>query len=354
MAEKDFDDQMSNLMREKVREVKAEGLSGQVKVLSRRALMDIVDQLIKNYGGLEHQELLSKIAEFEMKNRQLETQMASLKGKIEIYESQLGEIRKEDDELRAKLKADEGRLPMLEEQNQVLKKTVSGLEAEIENIKRTHGDSEATLRENLDKAEAELADLRAQLAETGPKIEAAEAARADAERRLQDQMSVVTDLEDQVEDAKNAKEKALADSREKIARLERALQESDARKRILELENEVSELKTYLEALERGLEFVDIEPAPRFEEMEGEIQAVQEILGQVPAEDAEAAPVREGLNRSRALVAAGRESHARLLELMYGNQGTVSVACELGKLLARQAEMREELKALKSAAGLLT
>ncbi|GEM_PF-2792564 len=352
--DKNYDDQVSNLMREKVREVKAEGLSGNVKVLSRRALMDIVDKLIKAYGGLEHEELLSKITEYELMNKQLETKLATLQGKVETYESQLGELRKEDDDLRAKLKSDEGRLPMLEEQNEVLKKTVSGLEAEIENIKNTYGKSEAEAKEALDKATREAEELKARLAETEPRIEAAENARAEAEKRLQAQQDTVNHLEDRIHEVQSEKEKALADSREKVARLERSLQESDARKRILELENEVSDLTSSLEVLDLGLEFVDLGPAPRFEEAEVELGAVDDMLGGVAAEDAEVQAVRDARDAARNVLEADREAFPRLAEQMYDNKGSIPVACELAKILVRQADLMDGLKVLKTAAGLLS
>ncbi|MHC4780680.1 MAG: hypothetical protein ACYTFG_19085 [Planctomycetota bacterium] len=345
---------MSDLMRDKVREVKAEGLSGQVKVLSRRALMDIVDQLIKAYGGLENQDLISKIAEYELQNKQLETKIATLQGKVELYESQLSDTRKEDDELRAKLKADETRLPMLEEQNEVLKKTVQGLEAEVKNLQRELGDAEASAQDALDKAIVELEDLRAKVADAEPKIAAAEAAKAEAEARLHDQLSMISDLEDKVNEVEDAKEKALAESREKIARLENALQGSDARKRILELENEVSDLQTKLEALEIGLEFIDVEDAPRFEEAEAELKEVEEILGAVDASDERALPIRQGLEAVRIQHEEDMESFPHITGMMYDNKGTVAVACELAKLIVRHAGLHEEIKALKTAAGLLS
>jgi chromosome segregation ATPase len=355
MAEdQNIDNQMSDLMRDKVREVKAEGLSGQVKVLSKRALMDIVDQLIRAYGGLENQELISKIAEYELMSKQMETKAATLQGKVELYESQLAEIRKEDDDLRAKLKADESRLPMLEEQNEVLKKTIQGFEAEAQNLRRELGDSEASAQDALDKAIVELEELRARVAEVEPRIAAAEAAKKEAEARLHDKLAAITDLEDRVHEVEDAKEKALADSREKIARLENALQGSDARKRIVELENEVSDLQKKLEAREVGLEFVDVEDAPRFDEAEAELKKLEEALSGVPSGDERALPIRESLVAVRDQIEEEKETFPRITEMMYENKGTVAVACELAKLLVRHADLHEEIKALKTAAGLLS
>ncbi|MHC5037638.1 MAG: hypothetical protein ACYTHM_10015 [Planctomycetota bacterium] len=344
---------MSDLMREKVREVKAEGLSGNVKVLSRRALMDIVDKLIKAYGGLEHEELLSKLAEFELKSKQMETKIATLQGKCELYEQQLSETRKEDDDLRAKLKSDESRLPMLEEQNEVLKKTVSGLEAEIANIKREMADAEDSAQETLDKAIKELEELRVKVAEAEPRIQAAEAARDEAERRLSEKEDLIHDLEDRVQAVQADKEVALSDSREKIARLESALAGSDARKRILELENEVTELKGNLEALEIGIEFVDVEKAPQFGEAEAALREIEESL--IPkAYDERVKPLQECIRYVKTELADGKERFPKLQSLMYDNQGTIHVACQLAKLLVRHADLHEELKALKAAAELLS
>jgi chromosome segregation ATPase len=353
MAEHEIGDQMSNLMKEKVREVKADGLSGNVKVLSRRALMDIVDQLIKAYGGLENGELISKIAQGELEKKQLETQIASLSGKLEIIDRQGGELRKENAEFLAKVKAAEARMPLLEEQNVVFKKTVEGLEATAENLKAKLAQLEEGTRTSAEQAAAEIAALKARIAEVEPKLAEAQALKADVERRIKEKDDYIGDLQNKVDEAVGAREKAVTELREKIARLEKALQQSDARKRILELENEVSDLRGNVQALEQGLEFLDAGPAPKFDDVELELMEVEEALGKFPSENKDADPLRKGCKVARAAITKDRAAWDKLTALMYDQKGSISVACDLAKIGVRQESLRDHLRTLLAAAALL-
>jgi chromosome segregation ATPase len=353
MGEHEVGDQMSNLMRDKVREVKAEGLSGNVKVLSKRALMDIVDQLIKAYGGLEHQELISKIAQIELEKKQMETQMASLQGKLEIYGQQGGDLRRENAELLAKVKSAEARMPLLEEQNAVLKKTTEGLEATAENYKAKFAALEESARAAAEKAAADIAALEARIAEVEPQLSEAQALKADVERRLKEKDDYIADLQAKVDETEAARERALSEQREKIARLEKALQQSDARKRILELENEVSDLRGNIHALEHGLEYVDAGPAPLFDDLDLELQIVEEALAKFPPENGDAVPFRGACKAARTALAKDRADWDELTRLMYEDKGTIAVACDLAKIIVRQEALRGQVRTLGHAVSLL-
>jgi chromosome segregation ATPase len=353
MAERDMGNQVSNLMRDKVREVKAENLSGNVKVLNRRALMDIVDQLIKAYGGLEQQELISKIAQIELEKKQMENQVAALQGKLEVFGQQGGDLRKENVDLLAKVKSAEARMPLLEEQNAVLKKTVDGLEATAENLKAKLAQFEESAHGSAEQAAAEIAALKARIAEVEPQLAEAQALKADVERRIKEKDDFIADLQGRVDEAEASKERALADMREKIARLEKALQQSDARKRILELENEVSELQSNVHALEQGLEFVDSGPSPRFDDREKELKELEEALARFPAENTDADPFRAGVTAVRAALERDRSDWQNLIGLMYEEKGTISVACDLTKIVVRQEALRDQVRTIRSAVSLL-
>jgi hypothetical protein len=353
MAEHEIGDQMSNLMKEKVREVKADGLSGNVKVLSRRALMDIVDQLIKAYGGLENGELISKIAQQELEKKQFENQIASLTGKLEIFERQGGDLRKENAEYLAKVKAAEARMPLLEEQNAVFKKTVEGLEATAENLKAKIAQMEEGSRTSAEQAAAEIAALKARIAEVEPQLAEAQALKADIERRIKEKDDYIGDLQNKVDEAEGARERAVGEMREKIARLGKALQQSDSRKRILELENEVSDLKGSVLSLEQGLEFLDASPAPRFDDVELELMEIEEALGKFPPENKDADPLRKGCRIARAAIAKDRAAWEKLTALMYDQKGSISVACDLAKIGVRQESVQDHVRTLKAAAALL-
>lgn len=334
-----LDQDVSSLVNKHAREVSAQGLAGNVKVLSRRALKDIVDNLIKSYGGLEHEELISKIAEYELQLTQTNQKMTGLQGQIELLTKQNEELRARDDELLQAKAVDASRIPMLEEQLETMKKTVSGLEAEKENLARKMDEMKDSLgdevRQKLDRIDA----LESELGELRPACEAMQAENAGFQDRLAEREQQMQSLHEQMDQAKARADQDIAERDEHIARLNKALDESDAKKRIAELEKEANELRKTIQLLETGLEFVDVEHDVRPEELLARAGEIRSAGGLPPAMDE-----RLGLLESTLRRDAG--DYPPLLEAMYGNQGSIQVACDLAKLLSRQREIAEHIETL--------
>jgi hypothetical protein len=94
----------------------------QVKVIKKSAIKEIVASLIAEYGGVEHSELLAKMAEYELRLSDA-PRLAELE---ELLEKSREESAKREDELNRKLKA-------LEEiiAGDQLKKRLEELECEV-------------------------------------------------------------------------------------------------------------------------------------------------------------------------------------------------------------------------------
>jgi len=120
-----------------------------VKVIKKSAIKAIVDSIIKTYGGIEHQELISKIAEYEFTisnlkqdKLSLSEQLAQLQGGQQaLQEDEVIRYEKQIEELRARLEAAEKilaqevskeRLAELEEEVLRLRQRVKELEHGLE------------------------------------------------------------------------------------------------------------------------------------------------------------------------------------------------------------------------------
>jgi len=120
-----------------------------VKVIKKSAIKAIVDSIIKTYGGIEHQELISKIAEYEFTisnlkqdKLRLSEQLAQVQGGQQaLQEDEVIRYEKQIEELRARLEAAEKilaqevskeRLAELEEEVLRLRQRVKELEHGLE------------------------------------------------------------------------------------------------------------------------------------------------------------------------------------------------------------------------------
>jgi hypothetical protein len=121
----------------------------QVKVIKKSAIKGIVDGIIKSYSGMEHQELLSKIAEYEFNISNLRQEKDALGAELEELKKSLQQqvedtairYEKEVEELRMRLAAAEEMLAQdtskekmakLEEEVIYLRQRVQELERGLE------------------------------------------------------------------------------------------------------------------------------------------------------------------------------------------------------------------------------
>ncbi len=121
----------------------------QVKVIKKSAIKAIVDEIIKVYGGIEHKELLSKIAEYEFSMSSLRSDKKALAEELERLKRELQDVRdetaikyeKELEDLRMRLASAEKllavdgsqeRVAQLEEEVLRLRRRVDELERGLE------------------------------------------------------------------------------------------------------------------------------------------------------------------------------------------------------------------------------
>jgi chromosome segregation ATPase len=317
--EKKIDDDMSDLMKQHVREVSAQGLAGQVKVLSKRALKDIIDTLIKSYGGLQHQDLIAKIAEYELQVTQLNQKMTQMGGKMELLQAQNAELQSRDDELRASAAVDASKLPMLEEQNATLKKTLEGLEAEKKILEQQMEELRSSLGSDVETLRAELAELKPKYAE------------------MVEKYAEVGKLHEEMDATRLRFDREIGEKDEHIERLQKALDESDAKRRIAELETEVKELKKTVHLLEIGLEHVDALADIRPDELLAKVEQ---------ARGAAAGGMAARLDLLKTTLEEDAKAYPKLLEAMNANKGSIQVMSSLAQLLARQAEIRAHIETI--------
>jgi len=121
----------------------------QVKVIKKSAIKLIIDEIIQQYSGVEHKDLISKIAEYELNFSNLREQNALLKQQVEqllmmqksVQEDTALKYEKELEEMRKRLSATEELLQQdsskenvakLEEEVIFLRQRVKELEAGLE------------------------------------------------------------------------------------------------------------------------------------------------------------------------------------------------------------------------------
>jgi chromosome segregation ATPase len=340
--EQNLDQDVSSLVNKHVREVSARGLAGNVKVLSRRALKDIVDNLIKSYGGLEHKDLISKLAEYEMNMTQNNQKMTSLQGKVELLEKQNAELQQKDDALVASKAVDASKLPMLEEQVETLKKAVSGLEAEKENLARKMEELKDSMGEEVKQKLEKLEGLQAELDDLRPRFADMEKENEAFNERMAGKDLELGHMNEEVDKIRATSDREIAERDDHIERLNKALDASDAKKRIAELELEVKGLKKSIQTLELGLEFFDVEIDIRPQDLLAKVEEVQ-TQGALPA------ALGDSLSDLKATLEKDAQLYPPLLEAMYDSKGSVSVVCDLAKLLSRQKEIEAHLVTLGKA-----
>jgi tRNA U55 pseudouridine synthase TruB len=122
----------------------------QVKVIKKSAIKEIVDSLIAEYGGLEHSELLAKMAEYELRLADA-PRLAELE---ELLEKSREESAKREDELNRKLKALQEIIAgdQLRKRLEELECEVIALQSRVEELMR--GLEYAAAVEELDYSEA--------------------------------------------------------------------------------------------------------------------------------------------------------------------------------------------------------
>ncbi len=345
MAEeqKNLDEDVSSLVKKHAREVSAQGLAGKVKVLSRSAIKDIVDSLIRSYGGLEHQELISKIAEYELNENQLQQKISTLQGKLEVLEKQNADLKARDEKFVASKAVDASRIPMLEEQNATLKKTVEGLEAEKENLRRKMEELRSSMGDEVKTKLGLIDGLNAELAELKPRLAGLEQENSGFAGKLSDREAQLKQLTDAMDQSKALHDREIADRDEMIGRLKRALDQSDAKKRIMELEVEIKDLRRTIQTLEIGLEFVGVEADMRPEDVIARIGKARTAASKLP-------PGLAGrLDELEAEASMDGKIYKPLIDAMYSNNGSIQVACDLTKMLARQKEILRHVETIEKA-----
>lgn len=153
----------------------------QVKVIKKSAIKGIVDEIIKAYGGIEHKDLLSKIAEYEFNISNLRQELERLK---EERQTLLDDISlkyiKEIEDLKARLASAEEMLSQdtskekmkkLEEEVLYLRRRVEELERGLEFVASVeeydYGMAMETATEQRQKA-LELGNLTVRALEAQP------------------------------------------------------------------------------------------------------------------------------------------------------------------------------------------
>ncbi len=338
--DKNLEADVSSLVSKHAREVSAQGLAGKVKVLSRNAIKDIVDSLIRSYGGLEHQDLISKIAEYELNQNDLQQKISALQGKLEVLEKMNSDLKARGEQVVAAQAVDASKIPMLEEQNATLKKTVEGLEAEKENLKRRMDDLKSSMGDEVKKKLDQIDGLAAELADLKPKYAAMQAENAESGARLADRDSQIRNLNDQMDQAKAKSDREISERDDHIAGLKKALDASDAKKRIMELEVEIKENRKTIQLLETGLEYVGVVEDIRPAALSDRLAAIRSKASRLPL------AASAGLDEIEKTLAADGAAYQPLIDAMYSNNGSIQVACDLSKLLARQREILRHLETI--------
>lgn len=114
----------------------------QVKVIKKSAIKGIVDEIIKTYGGIEHKDLLSKIAEYELNISNLRQELERLREERQTFQDDIAlKYLKEIEELKMRLATAEEMLAQdtskekmrkLEEEVLYLRQRVEELEKGLE------------------------------------------------------------------------------------------------------------------------------------------------------------------------------------------------------------------------------
>jgi hypothetical protein len=145
---------------------------------------------------------------------------------------------------------------------------------------------------------------------------------------------------DEFDSSKARHDREIAEREDHISRLQKALDESDAKKRIMELEIEVKDLKKTIQLLEIGLEYVDVEMDVRPEDVLGRLNEVAQN-----ASDAQ----KPRLDMIKSSLESDAGAYEPLLKAMNENKGSISIACDLAKLLVRQKELRDHIETIAQA-----
>jgi hypothetical protein len=156
----------------------------QVKVIKKSAIKGIVDEIIKAYGGIEHKDLLSKIAEYEFNISNLRQDLERLKEERQTRQDDIAlKYLKEIEELKMRLATAEEMLSQdvskekmrkLEEEVIYLRQRVEELEKGLEFVAAVeeydYGMAMETAAEQRQKA-AQLGEMTARALEAQPENE---------------------------------------------------------------------------------------------------------------------------------------------------------------------------------------
>jgi hypothetical protein len=156
----------------------------QVKVIKKSAIRGIVDEIIKTYGGIEHKDLISKIAEYELNISNLRQDLARLKEERQAAQDDIAlKYIKEIEELKMRLASAEEMLAQdvskekmrkLEEEVLYLRQRVEELEKGLEFVAAVeefdYGMAMETAAEQRQQA-VHLAEMTARALEAQPENE---------------------------------------------------------------------------------------------------------------------------------------------------------------------------------------
>ena len=156
----------------------------QVKVIKKSAIRGIVDEIIKAYGGIEHKELISKIAEYELNISNMRQELERLREERQTFQDDIAlKYLKEIEDLKMRLATAEEMLARdsskekmrkLEEEVLYLRQRVEELEKGLEFVASVeeydYGMAMETATEQRQKA-VQLSEVTARALEAQPENE---------------------------------------------------------------------------------------------------------------------------------------------------------------------------------------
>ncbi|MHC4599152.1 MAG: hypothetical protein ACYS47_09115 [Planctomycetota bacterium] len=266
-----------------------------------RDLKDFINSIIGQYKDVQSPDLLSKISELELKAQTLRQQKEGLERelqeKLAAAEAKGGaadEYAKRSQDLSAQLAAS--------------KEDFAKLEKEVE-----------FLEGELQKLDASNKDLTGQV---------------EALARERDALQAELDRKQDIF------EKEQAALEEKVAGMEQIVAASQDAQKLMEMQKEYETYRDLLKAYEKAAaESVDVEPQPNPEKVESWIASVRGRVAEGSKEAGVLAELEGQYGRFQ-------EASGELIEKMYEGQGSFRTVLELGKLLARNQHVADELRIL--------